>query len=157
MPSLVRQKAAPLEMKLHPTRSVLLADDDEDDCSLFQEALNEIALSTQLTTVHNGEQLMQQLEKSTSELPDVVFLDLNMPRKNGFDCLTEIKQNKKLTQLDVIIISTSFQQEVADLLYKNGARYFIRKPNDFQDLKKIINQALTIINVRSTIETFVLT
>lgn len=76
--------------------NILLADDDSDDCLFFKEALRELLLSTNLTTVHDGEQLMQLLTNETNVLPHVLFLDLNMPRKNGFECLTEIKLSKKL-------------------------------------------------------------
>ena len=108
---------------------ILLADDDIDDCIFFKEAVDELMLSTHLTIVHDGEQLMQLLTNETNELPDVLFLDLNMPRKNGFECLSEIKLNKKLKQLPVIIFSTSFEQEVVNRLYQNVAQYFIRKPS----------------------------
>ena len=128
--------------------NILLADDDTDDCIFFKEALEELLLSTHLTTVHDGEQLMQLLTNETNELPHVLFLDLNMPRKNGFECLSEIKLNKKLKQLPVIIFSTSFEQEVVNLLYKNGAQYFIRKPSEFSQFKKIIQQTLTLIAAR---------
>jgi CheY-like chemotaxis protein len=70
---------------------VLLADDDADDCLFFKEALEELPLSTSLTIVNDGDQLMKWLLKNTSRLPHVLFLDLNMPRKNGFECLTEIR------------------------------------------------------------------
>ena len=132
-------------MPTRETTTVYLADDDDDDCLLFGEALNEISLPTQLTTVHNGEQLLQLLESENSELPHVLFLDLNMPRKNGQQCLEEIKQSEKLKKLKVVIFSTSFQQEVADRLYKNGALHYIRKPTDFAQLKNVIHQVLTII------------
>lgn len=125
--------------------NILLADDDTDDCIFFQEALEEFTVLTQLTTVHDGEQLMQLLKKGTNELPTVLFLDLNMPRKNGFECLSEIKRSKKLKSLPVIIFSTSFEQEVVNLLYKNGAHYFIRKPSEFSQFKKIIQQTLVLI------------
>lgn len=125
--------------------NILLADDDTDDCIFFQEALEEFIIPTQLTTVHDGEQLMKLLKKGTNELPTVLFLDLNMPRKNGFECLSEIKQSKKLKSLPVIIFSTSFEQEVVNLLYKNGAHYFIRKPSEFSQFKKIIQQTLALI------------
>ena len=141
--------------------NLLLADDDTDDCIFFKEALEKLPLSTHLTTVHNGEQVMQLLTKETNELPHVLFLDLNMPRKNGFECLLEIKLNKKLKQLPVIIFSTSFEQEVGNLLYKNGAQYYIRKPAEFSQLKKIIHQALKLIAqeniLQPTKENFVLT
>ncbi len=132
-------------MPTRETTTVYLADDDDDDCLLFGEALNEISLPTQLTTVHNGEQLLQLLESENSELPHVLFLDLNMPRKNGQQCLEEIKQSEKLKKLKVVIFSTSFQQEVADRLYKNGALHYIRKPTDFAQLKNVIHQVLTIV------------
>ena len=125
--------------------NVLLADDDIDDCLFFKEALTEFPISTQLTTVHNGEQLMQLLTQETIQLPDVLFLDLNMPRKNGFECLSEIKFIKKLEPLPVIMYSTSYEQEVVNLLYKNGAQHFIRKPSDFLQFKKLIQQTITSI------------
>jgi CheY-like chemotaxis protein len=141
--------------------NVLLADDDIDDCIFFKEALGELLLSTNLTTVNDGEQLMQLLTNETNELPHILFLDLNMPRKNGFECLSEIKQNKKLKDLPVVIFSTSFEQEVVNLLYKNGAQYFIRKPSEFSQFKKIIQQSLVAIAQETisqpTRENFVLT
>ena len=125
--------------------NLLLADDDIDDCIFFKEALEKLPLSTHLTTVHDGEQLMHLLLKETYELPHVLFLDLNMPRKNGFECLSEIKLNKKLKQLPVIIFSTTLDQEVVNLLYKNRAQYYIRKPAEFLQLKKVIQQTVTLL------------
>jgi CheY-like chemotaxis protein len=122
---------------------IILADDDEDDCMLFEDALNEFPLPIRLTIVHNGEQVMELLVKKSEQLPDLLFLDLNMHRKNGFECLAEIKQSEKLKQLPVIILSTSLEKDVINLLYKNGAQYYIRKPNEFSQLKKAIHQVLT--------------
>lgn len=141
---------------------ILLADDDKDDCSFFKEALEDFQLPTQLSTLHDGEQLMEHLNNETNELPDIIFLDLNMPRKNGFECLSEIKSNQKLKQLPVIIFSTSFEQEVVSLLYNNGAQNFIRKPSDFLQFKKIIHQTInTLLALQNiplqTRENFVLT
>lgn len=122
---------------------ILLADDDKDDCLLFKDALDELPVHTQLTTVFNGEQLMQLLNKD-DQIHNLLFLDLNMPRKNGFDCLAEIRRNEKLDHLFVITISTSFEQEMVTLLYKNGAQHYIRKPNDFSQLKHLIQTAITL-------------
>ena len=146
--------------------NILLADDDIDDCIFFKAAVDEFPLSTfplstHLTVVHDGEQLMQFLTNETNELPNILFLDLNMPRKNGFECLSEIKLSEKLKQLPVIVFSTSFEQEVVNLLYKSGAQYFIRKPAEFPQFKKIIQQTLTLMtqdNIsQSSKENFVLT
>ena len=125
--------------------NILLADDDADDCLFFTEALTGSPLSTHLTTVPDGEHLMQLLRNEKYELPDVLFLDLNMPRKNGFECLSEIKLNSKLNKLSVVVFSTSFEQEVVNQLYQNGAQYFIRKPSEFSQFKKIIQQTLARI------------
>ena len=125
--------------------NILLADDDVDDCIFFKEALTELQLPTHLTAVHDGEELMQLLTAETCELPNVLFLDINMPRKNGFECLAEIKLSDKLKQLPVIMFSTSFEPEVVNLLYKNGAQYFIRKPSEFSQFKKIIHETLALI------------
>lgn len=122
----------------------MLADDDKDDSMLFQDILDELPLSTHLTTVFNGEQLMQLLNGTKEPLPDILFLDLNMPRKNGFDCLSEIRSNEKLKLLSIIIYSTSYEPEIVNLLYKKGAQFYIRKPNSFSQLKKLIYLALTL-------------
>ncbi len=124
---------------------VLLADDDKDDCLLFKEALEELPLITSLTMVNDGDQLMKSLLQNTRQLPHVLFLDVNMPRKNGFECLAEIMLNDRLKNLPVILYSTSSEQVVTDRLYQNGARHFIRKPSDFGQLKRVIHYSLTLI------------
>lgn len=131
--------------------NILLADDDKDDCALFKEALEELPLNTYLTTVYDGDQLMKLLLE-TSILPHVLFLDLNMPLKNGFQCLSEIKQHPDLKDLVVVIFSTSFEQYIAGDLHKGGAQHYIRKPSDFSLLKKVIYQALILITQETTIQ-----
>lgn len=129
---------------LQHTRHILLADDDRDDHALFQQALEELPLSTRFETVQNGEQLMQLLFEKRTQLPDILFLDLNLPRKNGFDCLGALKRDEKLKKLPVIIFTTSSEPSVINLLYDNGAHYYIRKPNSFGQLKNVIQLALTL-------------
>ncbi|MBC8048251.1 MAG: response regulator, partial [Fimbriimonadaceae bacterium] len=91
-------------MKVNPhkdTINVLLADDDKDDRYFFDKALKQIPIATHLKTVADGEKLMDYLLKNDVPLPDVLFLDLNMPRKNGSECLAEIKRNEKLKEIPV--------------------------------------------------------
>ena len=123
---------------------LLLADDDQDDRYFFNKTLQEVPIPTHLTTVKDGEKLMHYLSKNSKQLPDALFLDLNMPRKNGTECLIEIKNNKTFKELPVIIYSTSHPEDVADLLYKNGAHYYIRKAS-VEDLKKALHRILTIM------------
>ena len=139
---------------------ILLADDDADDCMFFDEALSEIHLSTQLNIVKDGVQLMNYLFANTHQLPHVLFLDLNMPLKNGFECLEEIKLSMELKSIPVIILSTSRQENIINMLYKIGADRYIRKSVNLAKLKQLIYQALNLItesNVsRPLKETFVL-
>jgi CheY-like chemotaxis protein len=128
-----------------PSLNILLADDDRDDCFLFQEALGELQVKAKLTSVYDGEQLMHLLNKKTDEPFNVLFLDLNMPRKNGFACLEEIKGNENIKSLPIIIFSTSNDKLIVDGLYKNGALHFICKPDNFSQLKKTIESALLLI------------
>ncbi len=132
--------------------NILLADDDKDDCMFFKEALEELQLQTKLTTVHDGEQLMQLLTDKSNDHFHVLFLDLNMPRKNGATCLQEIKSSKKLKSLPVIIFSTSYDEQIADLLYKNGAHYYICKPADFSEFQKVIQHAITLVSGKNSTE-----
>jgi CheY-like chemotaxis protein len=124
------------------SRRVLLADDDDDDRLLFQDVLKELSTPVNLSTAANGEILMRMLSKPP--LPDLIFLDLNMPLKNGFECLEEIRSDPKMKDMPVIIFSTSSQPSAIDQLYRNGAQLYIRKPNDFKQLKKVINHVITI-------------
>ena len=124
--------------------NLLLADDDADDCMFFEEALEELPVSSTLKTVNDGERLMELLTAKPEPFPDILFLDLNMPRKTGVECLTEIKRNEKLKSLPVIIYSTSLDPEIVNMLYEKGAHHYIRKPGEFTKLKKVILEALTI-------------
>src|SRR5688572_255236 len=139
--------------------NILLADDDEDDLFMFQEALKEIGAPTSLVTASDGEQLMEALNELHGNLPDVLFLDLNMPRKNGFQCLSEIRQNDKFSALRTIIFSTSYEEEVIESLFRNGADHYVKKPTEFNELKMIIERVLRIVRSplhRPSIERFVL-
>ncbi|OJW84353.1 MAG: hypothetical protein BGO69_11405 [Bacteroidetes bacterium 46-16] len=127
---------------------LLLADDDKDDCALFKEALVEARVPADIQTVHDGERL-----------PNALFLGLNMPRKNGLECLEEIRQNDKLQHLPVFIRSTSFDPAVAGLLFQKGARHYIRKQT-FGSLKKVVYNALKVFqaadHIKSSWEHFVI-
>lgn len=132
-------------MKSKGELNILLADDDKDDCLLFQEALDELALGAALKTVHDGEKLMQHLETVSAKLPDVLFLDLNMPRKNGFECLTEIKEHSVFNKIPVVIYTTAKDSERINTLYKKGASHYLCKPTDFEELKNELQRTLTLV------------
>lgn len=123
----------------------MLADDDSDDITFFKDALNELPVAASLSTVNDGVKLMNYLTSPAVDLPDLLYLDLNMPLKSGVECLEEIKNNDIIKQLPVIIFTTAFNKDVVDLVYQKGAHYFIRKPGEYSQLKKIIYESLTLI------------
>jgi CheY-like chemotaxis protein len=137
---------------------ILLADDDVDDCNFFKRALEELPITTQLTMAHDGEQLTSYLAKNINCLPDTIFLDLSMPRKTGFECLTEIKQNERLKDIPVFVFSTSFTRDLnyertlIGTLHSIGALEYIRKPGDFEQLKKSIHNALIKITEKKPLD-----
>lgn len=124
--------------------NILLADDDIDDCHFFKEALEALPVSTQLKIVNDGTELMNYLTEHIDHLPNLLFLDINMPRKNGFECLSEIKQNEKMKDLPVVMFSTSGAQDKINILFKTGADVYIRKPGNFAQLVQVIHHALPL-------------
>jgi len=123
--------------------NILLADDDTDDCLFFSEALKELAIPATLKTISDGAQLMNFLA-NTFKLPDILFLDLNMHRKTGFECLIEIKKDPKLKAMKVIVYSTSMNPDTLKLLYEKGAQFYIQKPAEFSQIKRVIHKAISL-------------
>ncbi len=122
---------------------VLLADDDADDRVIFKEALNEINAQVHFVAVEHGNGLMELLNGATL-LPDMIFLDINMPIKNGKECLAEIKSNKTLADIAVIIFSTSSNQRDIDETYKSGANLYLEKPYSFTVLADTLSKLLAL-------------
>lgn len=123
---------------------IMLADDDEDDRMLFTDAFEELKIDTKIETFKDGEALMNHLNSTEVVLPHILFLDLNMPKKNGLDCLREIKANQKFNNMAVAIYSTSSSEEHIEDTFVNGANIYIKKPNDFKILKKILEEVVTM-------------
>lgn len=123
---------------------IILADDDADDRLFFAEAVEKVSSSLKLTTVEDGEQLMDMISKIESPPPpDLIFLDINMPGKTGDVCLKEIRANNKFQNVPVIIFSTSTYQPFIKESYQNGASMYVSKSVFFEDevanLKKILS------------------
>ena len=120
---------------------ILLADDDEGDRLIFGEAMGELEINHTIHMVSNGMQLMEYLTKNTI-LPDLIFLDLNMPCKNGHECLKEIRSNEKLKNISIAIYSTSSAEKDIEETFRNGANVYIKKPNNFATLKQLLHKAV---------------
>jgi CheY-like chemotaxis protein len=123
---------------------ITLADDDEDDRLFFTDAFSELKIDTKVNTFNDGVELMDYLNNSESVLPNILFLDLNMPRKNGVECLLEIKENERFNDIAIAIYSTSSSEEHIEETFVNGANIYIKKPSDFNTLKKILSEVVTL-------------
>ncbi len=120
--------------KLH----VLLADDDADDSMLFNEAVEQSKLPLRFTWAEDGIKLLDFLERDG--MPDILFLDVNMPYKNGIECLKEIRKQEKYQNLPIVIYSTTNYKVNIDTCYSGGANLYIIKPNTFNDILKMVKK-----------------
>lgn len=129
---------------------ILLTDDDEGDRLVFKEILDDMNIDTIVETANNGEQLMEILENEDNVLPDLLFLDLNMPHKNGIECLKEIRNNEKYDDVLIAIYSTSASESDIETTFREGANIYITKPGDFENLKKVLTRAVTVTRQNQT-------
>ncbi|MBD3583840.1 response regulator [Flavobacterium sp. D33] len=125
--------------------SVFLADDDSDDRTIFSEAFEKIRddLQTELLLFENGLELIAHM-KSTTELPHIIFLDLNMPLKSGKECLRELRQDRRFDGVSIAIYSTSNAASDIEDTFSGGANVYIHKPDNFDQLKKALRQVLKL-------------
>ena len=117
--------------------TILLIDDDEDDRWLFEEALRRTAPKVKCITAAGGLEAIAFLNHS-EVLPDLIFLDLNMPGMDGKKCLSLLKQNEKLASITVIVYTTSDFYKDRDDAMRLGASEFIIKPADYKELCVIL-------------------
>jgi CheY-like chemotaxis protein len=116
---------------------IILADDDEDDREIFRMALQELQINAEVVYAENGEALLHRLKSST---PGIIFLDLNMPLVNGFECLRFIRSSSKFNSIPVVILSTSSSNIDINKCYELGSTYYIVKPFSYLQLANIIEQ-----------------
>ena len=122
---------------------VILEDDDESDRTNFTEALEESRIKTEVYAVKDGVELMEFLTREDTPVPHILFLDLNMPMKNGLTCLKEIRSIEKLKDVAVAIYSTSSYEKDIEETFHYGANVYIKKPTDFDTLKKVLHKVLS--------------
>ena len=123
---------------------IFLADDDADDRGLFYEAIRAVYSEAELSQASNGEELIELLFKNSTALPRIIFLDLNMPIKNGHETLAAIRDTEELRSIPVFIYSTSTDPMDIDKSFEGGADFYIAKPSSFNDLKQIIKTVLAL-------------
>ncbi|UUW08662.1 response regulator [Flavobacterium plurextorum] len=124
---------------LEQLNKIFIADDDEDDRLLFLDAVQDLDLPASVTAAQDGRELLEILLQDAAPVPEIIFLDINMPCKSGFDCLEEIRNAEgKLKNVKIIMLSTSRSPENINLSYELGADLYAVKPSSFEGLKNLL-------------------
>jgi chemotaxis family two-component system response regulator Rcp1 len=123
---------------------ILLVEDNEDDIVIIQEVFADMKLASIVNTVRDGEEALAYLRRNgkykVARVPDIVLLDINMPKKNGFEVLEEMKKDPRLQSLPVIMLTTSHREEDVVRSYEKGACSYIHKLVDLNQFKQLIKQ-----------------
>jgi CheY-like chemotaxis protein len=123
-------------------KTILLIEDNEGDVVLTREALKESKIKSTIEVIRDGDQAMQHFfSRNVSpgkKLPDLILLDIHLPRKNGFEVLEKLKSDERLRLIPVVILSTSDAERDIERAYSLGANSFVTKPVDFNDFTEIL-------------------
>ncbi|AXY77619.1 response regulator [Paraflavitalea soli] len=128
---------------MNTLQHVIIADDDADDRMLFRDIVKDLGLKLSLHTVNDGVELMEYLHSAT-QMPEALFLDINMPKKDGLTCLREIKADPALCALPVIIFSNSENMVLVEMMLNEGAAYFVRKQPGYNKMLKLLNRLFSL-------------
>jgi CheY-like chemotaxis protein len=129
-----------------PKKIFMLADDDKDDRLLFSMAVKDCCPGIDCYLVSNGEKAIDILKDQSKPFPSVLFLDINMPVMGGWECLDAIKKDPELKNLRVIMYSTSSHEKDISTAITKGAECFCVKPDDIENLKKLVKFVADNIN-----------
>jgi len=120
--------------------NILIAEDDRDDFLMLEEAIENILPDFNITHSRDGKDLLQKIDGPAQ--PNLIFLDLNIPKVNGIECLIKIRQRKELQETPIIIYTTSSNFQDIDLCYKHGCTLYLVKPGRFRDLEEQMRKIL---------------
>jgi CheY-like chemotaxis protein len=124
-------------------KNIFLVDDDADDQLFFTDALKDIDSSISCSIANNGKEALDYLSRMTM-LPEILFLDLNMPFMNGYECLSRLKNEDRLSRIPVVIFTTSSDPKDAEITHQLGAEVFLSKPNEFRQLREKLEKILAL-------------
>jgi DNA-binding NarL/FixJ family response regulator len=124
---------------------IVIVENDEDERTFMKKGFNETPYFEILAQVHNGDHLFKWLNENGNNLPDIILSDLNMPGKNGMDIISEIKEQKNIAHIPVVITSTSSTPSIIQKCLAEGAAGYIVKPEVFIDYAPFANNLHELI------------
>jgi CheY-like chemotaxis protein len=127
-------------------KKFLIIDDDQDDKELFCEAIKAIDEEIDCYSETIGRKALEKLNSKKLEKPDVIFMDVNMPLLNGWECLSLLKANQEYKEIPVVVYSTSAETEDVNKARKLGALCYFKKPSDFKGLKESLQVIINHVN-----------
>ncbi len=136
--------------KMQDSFTIHLAEDDEDDSFLFLDALRRINQTATVDISSNGEVFPEKIF-GLSTLPNLIFLDINMPKKNGLECLSLLRTHPRTRHVKVVILSTSSSVPIIEKAQQWGADYYIKKPEDFHDFERLLELCLQLTQTENRV------
>ena len=133
----------PSNDKKEPVK-VILVDDDKEGQEIFTDAVAETNIPAEVSTADNGQELMDKLHDPNEPNPDVIFLDINMPVKDGKETLKEIKSDEELKDIPTVIYTASDDKKDIEDTYRAGANLYVNKPVSFKRLVNVLRTILTL-------------
>jgi len=126
-------------MKIGKKKTILIVEDEENHILIIRKAMEAIRdINCELLVAYDGEEVMQFLNSPTLPLPDLILMDIKLPKKNGFELLQEIRQQPRLKIIPIIIFTSSNRQQDVQRCYELGGNSYIIKPMNFEEFKQII-------------------
>jgi DNA-binding response OmpR family regulator len=126
---------------------ILLADDNSNEHVFFKHALKYVNESIKLSSAKSGQDLLSHLRNHSNQLPDILFLDINMPVKSGKECLKEIRENERYKNLSIVMYSTSDEPNDTDDTYALGADLYVRKPAEIEELISLLRSVIELFMI----------
>ncbi|RFS13325.1 response regulator [Emticicia sp. C21] len=123
---------------------ILLAEDDLDDQFIFSDTIKQLSTSIELTIVNDGQGVLDVMRSNNNFIPHIIFLDVNMPKMNGIECLIQIRRNKILKNTPCIILTTSTAPKDIEETYNHGANLYFEKPIGYTDFVKMFNKLFEV-------------
>jgi CheY-like chemotaxis protein len=120
---------------------VLFAEDDDDDFEMFKDVITDLGLKVVVSRAENGDMLLRILREN---IPDMLFLDIRMPCKDGKDCLLKIRTNPKFDHLPIIVYSSINNPETIEFCFRQGTNMYVLKPSSFSELKEVVQRIFSV-------------